>query len=325
MRCSMVPSVLSLGRGVNQSLYVIRPMPKIGRTAKAAESDHEKTNKTTAVFLPSLTSGFMAKTILRNLSSMEIPEPNTCEATAHVRIGPIMLASLLILFSKASFPLSFPCSWSRRCLMYIWAELNLANRILTKAMSASHTATFRSKRTARSFLRDLLNMIKTTTAMFTSSATEPVAYRAKDDFLVTSYSDVVWGRKSWSIQHTSSARHVGQNPNLIKSSALPYGVSSCHHQSRGELPNERPLQHEELTSSDVILHREQSWQYCDRRTPSTVVRLLSCSNCLLGSQSPFPVTSNFLSPCSSLVGFTFQSRRSLKDKFLECMHTWTTD
>ena len=100
-------------------------MPKTGRTAKVAESDHEKTNKTTAVFLPSLTSGFMAKTILKNLSSIETPELNTCEATAHVRIGPIMLTSLLILFPRASYSLSFPCSWSRRCLMYISARLNL--------------------------------------------------------------------------------------------------------------------------------------------------------------------------------------------------------
>ena len=190
-------------------------------------------------------------------------------------------------------------------------------------MSASHTATFRSKRTARSFLRDLLNMINTTTAMFTSSATEPVAYRARDDFLVTSDTDVM-GSSYWSILHTSSARHLGQNPSLMKSSALPYGISSYHCQSRGEL-SRRPLEHEELTSFDVILHREQSWQCCDRRTPSTVVRLLSCSICSLGSQCSFPVTSNFLSPCSSLVGFTFQSRRSLKDKFLECMNIWTTD
>ena len=39
-------------------------------------------------------------------------------------------------------------------------------------------------------LRDLLNMINTTTAMFTSSATDPVAHRAKDDFMMTSCSDV---------------------------------------------------------------------------------------------------------------------------------------
>ena len=165
-------------------------MPKTGRTAKVAESDQETTNKTTAVFLPSLTSGFMAKTILKNLSSIEILELNTCEAIAHVRIGPIMLASLLILFSKASYPLSFPCSWSRRCFKNIWEKFNLANRILTKAMSASQTATFRSKRTARSFLRDLWNTMNTATAMFTSSATEPVAARAEDDFMLTSHIDV---------------------------------------------------------------------------------------------------------------------------------------
>ena len=175
MRCFRLSSFVSAGRAVKRSVYVIRPMPKTGRTAKVAESDQEKTNKATAVFLPSLTSGFMAKTILKNLSSMEIPEPNTREATAHVRIVPIMLVSLLRLFLKAWSPLSFPCSWSRRRLMSIAAKLNLGNRILTKAMSASQTATFRSKRTARSFLRDLWTTMNTTTARFTSSAAEPVA------------------------------------------------------------------------------------------------------------------------------------------------------
>ena len=299
-------------------------MPKTGRTAKVAESDHEKHKESAAALLPSLTSGLMAKTILRNLSRIAIPEPNTCEATAHVRNAPVMLTSLFHSDTMALNSWCFPCSLSRRNSVYNSETLNLLHRIVARAMTASQTATFRSKRTARSFLRDLWSTMNTTTARFTSSAAEPVAYRAKDDFLVTSYIDVKKGRYNWSIQHTPSTRHVGQNPSLTKSSALPYWISSGHSQLLGEL-NRRPLEHEELTSSDVILHREQSWQYCDRLTPSTVVRLLSCSICALGSQCSFPVTSNFFIPCSSLVAFTFQSRRSLKDKFLECMHICTTD
>ena len=181
-------------------------------------------------------------------------------------------------------------------------------------MSTSHTAMFRSRRIARSFLRDLWNTMNTTTAMFTSSATEPVAYRANEDFMVRSNSEAKYGTTNWSNLHMWLSRHVGVNPSLMKSCAMPYWISSCH----GKLLGERN-RHEELPSSDVILHREQSWQYCDRRTPSTVVRFLSCSTCALGSQCSFPVTSNFLSPCSSLVWFTFQTRRSLKDKFLECI------
>ena len=189
---------------------------------------------------------------------------------------------------------------------------------MTKAMRESHTATLRSKRTARSFLRDLWTTRNTTTAMFTSSAAEPVTYRAKNAFLATSYTDMQKGRRTWSTMHTLSARHLGQNPSLMKSSALPYCISSCHSQSCGEL-SQGSLEHEELMSSVIRLHREHSWQYCDRCTPSTVVRLLSCSNCSLWSQCSFPVTSSFFSYCSSLVGFTSQTRRSLKDKFLECM------
>ena len=305
-------------------VYVIPPMPKTGRTAKVAESDQEKHKESAAALLPSLTSGFMAKTILRNLSSIAIAEPNTCEATAHVRNAPVILTSLCNSDRTALNSWCFPCSWSRINSMYNSKTLNLLHRIVTRAMTASQAATFRSKRTARSFLRDLWSTMNTTTARFTSSAAEPVAYRAKDDFMMTSYVDVEGGSIYWSILHTRSARHVGQNPSLTKSSALPYWISSCHHQRLGEL-SQRPLEHEELTSSDVILHREQSWQYCDRLTPSTVVRLLSCSICALGSQCSFPVTSNLFIPWSSLVGFTFQVRRSLKDKFLECMHIWTTD
>ena len=300
-------------------------MPKTGRTAKMAESDQEEHKESAAALLPSLTSGFMAKTILRNLSSIAIAEPNTCEATAHVRNTPVILNSLVHSDRKALNSRCFPCSWSRRnsvCNSKTW---NLLYRIVVRAMTASQTATFRSKRTARSFLRDLWSTMNTTTVRFTSSAAEPVAYRAKDDFMVTSYIDVAPGSVYWSIKHTRSARHVGQNPSLTKSSALPYWISSGHRQWLGELPSQRPLENEELASSDVILHREQLGQYCDRLTPSTVVRLLSCSICALGSQCSFPVTSNFFIPCSSLVGFTFQVRRSLKDKFLECMHIWTTD
>ena len=164
-------------------------MRKTGRTAKVAESDQEEHKESTAALLPSLTTGLMAKKILRNLSSIAILEPNTCEATAHVRNGPVILASLNHSDEKALD--SSICSWFWKCSVHNAKFLNLLHKIVTRAaMSVSHTATFRSKRTARSFLRDLWNTMNTITAMFTSSATEPVAHRAKDDFLVTSYIDV---------------------------------------------------------------------------------------------------------------------------------------
>ena len=203
-------------------VYVIPPMPKTGRTAKMAESDQEKHKESAAALLPSLTSGFMAKTILRNLSSIAIAEPNTCEATGHVRNAPVILASLGHSNQKALNSWCFPFSWPRRNSVHNSKTLNLLHRIVARPMTASQTATFRSKRTARSFLRDLWSTMNTTTARFTSSAAEPVAYRAKDDFMMTSYNVVKTGSVYWSIVHTLSARrHVGQNPSLTKSSALP--------------------------------------------------------------------------------------------------------
>ena len=97
--CFVLPSSnvnSSEGNGVieNHPVYVIPPMPKTGRTAKVADSDQEEHKESAAALLLSLTSGFMAKTILRNLSNIAIAEPNTCEATAHVRNAPVTLPSL---------------------------------------------------------------------------------------------------------------------------------------------------------------------------------------------------------------------------------------
>ena len=182
----------------SHSVYLIPPMPKTERTAKVAESDQEEHKPSAAALLPSLTCGLMAKTILRNLSNIAIAEPKTCEATAHVRNTPVLLTSFNRKRWEALNLWWFPCSWSRRVSVYNSTKLNLLHRIVARAMTASQTATFRSKRTVRSFLRDLWNTMNTTTAMFTSSATEPVAYRAKDDFLVTSNTDVSRGSSNWS-------------------------------------------------------------------------------------------------------------------------------
>ena len=91
---------------------------------------------------------------MSNLSSIEIPEPNTREATAHARIGPIM-------FDNDSFHsclYCFPCSLFSRYSVFVATPLNYVYRTATKAISVSHTAMSSStKRRARSFLRDFLN------------------------------------------------------------------------------------------------------------------------------------------------------------------------